>query len=33
VSRVMDDLRDRFGDDAILPGRMLEDKEEEEPPQ
>jgi DNA polymerase IV len=24
VSRVMDDLRDRFGDDAILPGRMLE---------
>ena len=33
VSRVMDDLRDRFGDDAILPGRMLEEKEEEEPPQ
>jgi DNA polymerase-4 len=33
VSRVMDDLRDRFGHDAILPGRMLEEKEEEEPPQ
>jgi DNA polymerase IV len=27
VSRVMDDLRERFGDDAILPGRMLEDPE------
>jgi DNA polymerase-4 len=25
VSRVMDDLRGRFGDDAILPGRMLEE--------
>jgi hypothetical protein len=24
VSRVLDDLRSRFGDDAILPGRMLE---------
>jgi len=24
VSRMMDDLRDRFGDDAVLPGRMLE---------
>ena len=27
VSRVLDDLRGRFGDDAILPGRMLEDLE------
>ncbi len=25
VSRVLDDLRGRFGDDAILPGRMLEE--------
>jgi DNA polymerase-4 len=25
VSRVLDDLRDRFGDDAIVPGRILED--------
>ena len=25
VSRVMDDLRGRFGDNAILPGRMLEE--------
>ncbi len=24
ISRVLDDLRDRFGDDAILPGSMLE---------
>jgi DNA polymerase IV len=32
VSRVMDQLRDRFGDEAILPGRMLEDPEEEDPP-
>jgi hypothetical protein len=28
LSRVMDDLRDRFGDDAILPGRMLEGRED-----
>ena len=28
VSRVLDDLRSRFGDEAILPGRMLEDPEE-----
>jgi DNA polymerase-4 len=27
VSRVLDDLRARFGDDAILPGRMLEHPE------
>ena len=26
VSRVMDDLKERFGDDAILPGRMLENQ-------
>jgi DNA polymerase-4 len=25
VSRVLDDLRERFGDEAILPGRMLEE--------
>ncbi len=33
VSRMMDDLRERFGDDAILPGRMLEanDGEDSEP--
>jgi DNA polymerase IV len=29
VSRVMDDLRERFGDDAILPGRMLEEPDGE----
>ena len=28
VSRVLDDLRERFGDDAILPGRMLEEPRE-----
>jgi len=27
VSRMMDDLKERFGDDAILPGRMLEGPE------
>jgi DNA polymerase-4 len=25
VARVMDDLRERFGDDAVLPGRVLEE--------
>ncbi len=30
VSRVMDDIQDRFGSGAILPGRMLED--EDDPP-
>ena len=24
ISRVVDDLRDRFGDDAIGPGRILD---------
>ena len=28
VSRVLDDLRDRFGSGAILPGRMFEDGED-----
>ena len=29
VSRVLDDLRGRFGDKAVLPGRILEEPEEE----
>ncbi len=29
VSRVLDDLRARFGEDAVLPGRMLEGSEKE----
>ena len=29
VSRVLDDLRERFGDAAIIPGRMLEDSGED----
>ena len=32
VSRVLDHLRDRFGENAILPGRMLEDSDEEDSP-
>lgn len=32
VSRVLDDLRGRFGRDAILPGRMLEPMEDDGPP-
>ena len=28
VSRILDDLRERFGDKAILPGRMLEEQGE-----
>ncbi len=31
VSRVLDDLRDRFGHRAILPGRMLENRNKDEP--
>jgi DNA polymerase-4 len=29
VSRMMDTLKERFGDEAILPGRLLEDQEKE----
>jgi DNA polymerase-4 len=25
ISRLVDDLKERFGDDAVIPGRMLED--------
>jgi DNA polymerase-4 len=28
LARVMDDLRDRFGEDAVLPGRILEGRED-----
>jgi hypothetical protein len=24
LSRIVDDLKERFGDDAVLPGRLLE---------
>ena len=27
LSRVVDDLRERFGDDAVVPGRILEERE------
>ena len=31
VSRVMDDLRERFGDESILPGRMFESRGKDPP--